>query len=165
MGDKLYILNKSDIDNKLTRLAYEIIERNVEATQLTLAGIFPNGGAITNRLQQLIEQLSTIKVTTLSISLNKKSPAEITLEPSINKASDTIIIVDDVSMTGKTILYALQPFLQLNPQKIQTLVLVERQQKNFPIHSDYVGLHISTTLQETIIVEQDNGILTGAYLI
>ncbi len=165
MDDKLYILNKADIENKLTRLAYEIIERNVEATQLTLAGIFPNGGAITSRLQQLIEQFSTLKVNTLTISLNKKSPAEIGLEPNINEASDTIIIVDDVSMTGKTILYALQPFLQLKPTKIQTLVLVERQQKNFPIHSDYVGLHISTTLQETIIVEQDNGVLTGAYLI
>jgi pyrimidine operon attenuation protein / uracil phosphoribosyltransferase len=165
MGDKLYILNKAAIDNKLRRLAYEIIERNIDVHQITLAGIFPNGGAITTRIKQLIEQFSAIKINTLTITLNKKTPDVITLDPSITKASDNIIIVDDVSMTGKTILYALQPFLQMAPQKIQTLVLVERQQKNFPIHSDYVGLHISTTLQEMIIVEQDNGILSGAYLI
>jgi pyrimidine operon attenuation protein/uracil phosphoribosyltransferase len=75
------------------------------------------------------------------------------------------VVADDVSMTGKTMLYALQPFLKDKPKKIQTLVLVERQLKNFPVQSNFVGLHISTTLQEQIIVEQEQGRLTNAYLI
>jgi pyrimidine operon attenuation protein/uracil phosphoribosyltransferase len=69
-----------------------------------------------------------------------------------------------VANTGKTLLYSLQPFLSSHPKKIQTLVLVERTHKLFPVKSDYVGLSVATTLQENIIVEVVNGEITGAFL-
>jgi pyrimidine operon attenuation protein/uracil phosphoribosyltransferase len=74
------------------------------------------------------------------------------------------IIVDDVVNSGKTLLYSVKPFLEFQPKKIQTLVLVERSHNNFPVQSDYVGLSISTTLQEHIFVEVQGDEITGAYL-
>jgi pyrimidine operon attenuation protein/uracil phosphoribosyltransferase len=72
--------------------------------------------------------------------------------------------VDDVSNTGKTLLYALKPFLSAQPKKIQTLVLVERSHKLFSIQPDYVGLSINTTLQEHISVQVSEGEIEGAWL-
>jgi len=69
-----------------------------------------------------------------------------------------------VANSGKTLLYALKPFLDYQPQKIQTLILVERSHKTFPIHPDYVGLSIATTLQEHIYVEVNSEEVLGAYL-
>ena len=75
-----------------------------------------------------------------------------------------VIIVDDVADTGRTMLYALKPFLDTHPRKIQTLVLVERSHKLFPIQNDYVGLSLTTTLQEHIAVETEGGEIRGAWL-
>ena len=75
-----------------------------------------------------------------------------------------IIIIDDVTNSGKTLLYALKPFLEYYPRKIQTLVLVERSHKTYPIHPDYVGLSLATTLQDHIYVEVKDNEITGAYL-
>ena len=75
-----------------------------------------------------------------------------------------IIVVDDVSNTGKTLLYAFKPFLQYQPKKIQTLVLVERSHKLFAVQPDYVGLSVATTLQEHISVETKDDEITGAWL-
>jgi pyrimidine operon attenuation protein/uracil phosphoribosyltransferase len=75
-----------------------------------------------------------------------------------------IILVDDVANSGKTLLYALKPFLAFHPKKIQMLVLVERSHNSFPVHPDYVGLSVSTTLQEHIYVEVEEGKIAGTYL-
>ncbi|MEJ7769041.1 MAG: phosphoribosyltransferase family protein, partial [Chitinophagaceae bacterium] len=76
-----------------------------------------------------------------------------------------IILIDDVTNSGKTLLYALKPFLAHHPKKIQTLTLVERSHKLFPVSSDYVGISLATTLQEHIFVEVENGQVSGAYLV
>ena len=75
-----------------------------------------------------------------------------------------VIIVDDVVNSGKTLLYSVKPFLEFQPKKIQTLVLVERSHNNFPVHPDYIGLSLSTTLLEHIFVEVQGDEVTGAYL-
>jgi pyrimidine operon attenuation protein/uracil phosphoribosyltransferase len=76
----------------------------------------------------------------------------------------TIILIDDVTNSGKTLLYALKPFLECYPKKIQTLVLVERSHKAYPIHPDYVGLRLATTLLDHVCVEFDGGEITGAFI-
>ena len=76
-----------------------------------------------------------------------------------------IILIDDVTNSGKTMLYALQPLLPFYPKEIQTLALVERSHKAFPIHTDYVGISLATTLQDHIYVEVDGDRVTGAYII
>ena len=88
----------------------------------------------------------------------------VSFDQSMPFENKVIIIVDDVANTGRTMLYALKPFLQAHPKKIQTLVLVERSHKLFPIQTDYVGLSITTTLQEHIAVETEGDEITGAWL-
>ena len=75
-----------------------------------------------------------------------------------------VILVDDVSNSGRTLTYALKPFLQSHPKKIQTLVLVERRHTAFPVQPDYVGLSVATTLQEHIYVEVEGDDVVGAWM-
>jgi pyrimidine operon attenuation protein/uracil phosphoribosyltransferase len=75
-----------------------------------------------------------------------------------------VIIVDDVSNSGKTLTYALKPILSFSPRKVQTLVMVERSHRKFPVHPDYVGLSLSTFLHEHIYVEVEGNQVTGAYV-
>lgn len=159
-----YILDRAAIAAKIERMAYEIAEQNSGIASLVLAGIADNGLVIAKKLEEKLKAILPVDITIISISLNKKKPEAITISPEINLDSKTIIITDDVSMTGSTMMYALKPLLNTHPKKIQTLVLVERQQKLFPMHSDYVGLHISTSLDDLIIVEMEGEELTGAYL-
>jgi pyrimidine operon attenuation protein/uracil phosphoribosyltransferase len=90
------------------------------------------------------------------------------LETSLDKEIDfddrTIIVVDDVANSGRILLYALKHFLLYQPKSIQTLVLIERSHKLFPIQTDYVGLSIATTLQEHITVKTEGDKITGAWL-
>ncbi|MBP9797345.1 MAG: phosphoribosyltransferase, partial [Chitinophagales bacterium] len=75
-----------------------------------------------------------------------------------------IVLVDDVSNSGRTLIHAIKPFLELAPHKIQIAVLVERTHKKFPIQPDFVGLSLSTTLQEhiTVIISKEGE--EGIYL-
>jgi pyrimidine operon attenuation protein/uracil phosphoribosyltransferase len=75
-----------------------------------------------------------------------------------------VILIDDVANSGSTMLYALKPLLLSYPKKIQTLALVERTHKSFPIDVDYVGLSISTNLDEHINVEVESGEVGGAWI-
>ena len=75
-----------------------------------------------------------------------------------------MILVDDVSNSGRTLLYALKPLLDVHPRRIQTLVLVERMHKLFPVKPDYVGLSVATASQDYIRVEIEEGEIIGAYV-
>ena len=104
-------------------------------------------------------------VSIVSVSINKHHPKEVILSQQIDFNDKVVIIVDDVVSSGKTLLYSIKPFLEFHPKKIQTLVLVERSYKNFPVTPDYVGISIATTLQDHIFVEVKNDEVTGAYLV
>ena len=105
-----------------------------------------------------------IQTELITIVLDKHAPKEVTLSKEIDFTGKVIIVIDDVANSGKTLLYALKPFLAYQPKKIQTLVLVERSHKTFPVHPDYVGLSIATTLQEHIYVEVDDKDVLGAFM-
>jgi pyrimidine operon attenuation protein / uracil phosphoribosyltransferase len=96
--------------------------------------------------------------------MDKKKPMEIRLNKDVELDGKVVIIVDDVANSGKTLLYSMKPFLQHHPKKIQTLVLVARSHKTFPVHADYVGLCVATTLEEHIYVEVEKEEIVGAYL-
>lgn len=159
-----YILDQPAIDLKIRRMALEIAERNIDAEEIILAGIESNGIVIAEKLLPLLQPVFPGKLEIITINMDKKHPQKITLG-GIPKLDDTVvIIVDDVANSGKTLTYALKPFLEFFPKKIQTLVLVDRTHKAFPIQPDYVGFSLSTTLQDYIDVEVKNGVLTGAYV-
>jgi pyrimidine operon attenuation protein/uracil phosphoribosyltransferase len=164
VAEKKYILSKSDAEIKLQRMAYEIVERNAEETEIILAGIKDNGLIIANKLKFFLQPLFATTIPVLEISINKKMPDVIAVSPEYDMNDKVVIIVDDVVNSGKTLLYALKPFLSFHPKKIQTLVLVERTHKMFPVTSDYVGLSLATTLQENIVVEVEVTEIAGAYM-
>ncbi|MBS1934091.1 MAG: phosphoribosyltransferase [Bacteroidetes bacterium] len=161
---KNYILTEEVIKRKLERLAYEILENNVGEENLILVGIRESGSVIAMNIEKILHEISTIKTECLTATLDKKFPKEVTFSKNISFDDKVIIIIDDVSNSGKTLLYALKPFLDFHPKKIQALVLVERTHKAFPVKPDYVGLSIATTLQEHIYVESGNGVVKGAWL-
>ena len=75
-----------------------------------------------------------------------------------------VVLIDDVANSGRTMLYALKPLLNTYPKKIQTLALVERTHKSFPVDMDYTGLSVSTNLDEHIYVEEKDGEILGAWI-
>jgi pyrimidine operon attenuation protein/uracil phosphoribosyltransferase len=164
MPDRKYILNEEVVTRKLQRMAYEIVENNLDESKVILAGIRENGTVIAKYIEKIISEISSLKAELITISLDKRVFKEVKLDKDIDFNNQVVVIIDDVVNSGRTLLYALKPFLQFQPKKIQTLVLVERTHKNFPVQADYVGLSISTTLQEHITVEVDGEKITGAYL-
>lgn len=150
---KVKILDTLQIDQKLNRLAYEVYENNFSEKELLIVGIDGNGYKVANHLCEKLKKISPIKITLGKIKLNKDKPWE--GEPIIDfeeKAfvNKTVILVDDVLNSGKTLMYTVKLFLDKPVKKINTVILVDRSHTSFPVKADYFGLRLSTTLQEHI---------------
>jgi pyrimidine operon attenuation protein/uracil phosphoribosyltransferase len=162
---KNYFLDGATAEKKLRRMAYEILENNAEEDEIILVGIRESGRVVARNIQQMLGEISEIKTEMITVSLEKKNPGSVTLSKNVDFNNKVIIVIDDVANSGKTLLYTMKPFLEFHPKKIQTLVLVERTHKMFPIKPDYVGLSIATTLQEHIYVEVEGEKVKGAYML
>ncbi len=162
--EKNYILNREIAARKLKRMAFEILENNFGEKGFILAGIRESGTAIAKTIQDLLKEIAGIPTELITVSLDKKNPQEVTLSSYPEMQDRVIILIDDVCNSGKTLLYAIKPFLDSHPKKIQTLVLVERSYNAFPVRPDYVGLSVATTLQEHIYVDVEKGLVEGAWL-
>ena len=164
MEHKKQIMTAEVANRKLRRMALQVAEQNYNATQLILIGIKANGIVIAEKIRQYLKEVFTGEVLVLELSLDKKNPLKITLSADIDFNDKTIVLIDDVANSGRTMLYALKPLLQQLPQKIQTLALVERTHKTFPVDVDYVGFSISTTTDEHIEVEVADGQVAGVWI-
>lgn len=162
--EKKYILTKEVAEKKLRRMAFEIIENNIDEKEMILAGIRESGSVVARVIQKMLGEVSSIKTELITVTLDKKKPADVSLSKKIDFTDKVIVVIDDVSNSGKTLLYALKPFIEYHPKKIQTLVLVERTHTSFPVRPDYVGLSIATTIQDHIFVEVKDESIGGAYL-
>ncbi len=143
-------------------MALEIAERNSDKTGIILIGIKENGIFIAAKIEMYLKEVFAGEVKTIALSINKKAPAEITLSEETDLKGKMIILADDVANSGRTMLYALKPLLDHYPAQIETLALVERTHKLFPVALNYVGLSVSTAADENIVVTVDNGDVTGA---
>jgi len=149
------LLDHRQIDQKIKRLAIEILEQNYNELEIILAGINNNGVGFA---KMLMKELVGITDKTITLTALKLSPAdplskEVTIGIDKEELTDkVIIIVDDVANTGRTIFYAYKPLLEILPKKIQVAVLVDRKHKSFPIKVDYVGLSLFTTMHDNIDV-------------
>ena len=161
---KNLVLDAEQIRRKIKRMSLEVAEQNLEEKELIIAGIAGNGEVVAKALIKELNKLSVFKTIFMTIQLNKKDPLRVSLNNSSDFSEKVVLIVDDVANTGRTMLYALKPFLEKYPKKIQTLVLVERSHKLFPVETDFTGLSIATTLQEHIAVETEGESITGAWL-
>jgi pyrimidine operon attenuation protein/uracil phosphoribosyltransferase len=151
------VLNKEQIAQKINRIAYQILEDNLDEKEVVLAGIWDRGYKLALRLKAVLEEIATFKVTMLRIDLEKLN-SKLVASTDLDEADWTgkvIILVDDVLNSGKTLAYGLGVFLNTPHKKIRTVVLVDRSHKIFPIATDFVGLQLATILKEHVDVVLD----------
>ncbi|MDZ7880791.1 MAG: phosphoribosyltransferase family protein [Saprospiraceae bacterium] len=150
------ILDKQQILRKIQRLTVEILERNFGEKEIILVGINRNGLAMASLLGKEFEGRTTTKVTLTQLHINPAKPLEgsVFVDMPLNDINNKVVIlIDDVANTGRTFFYAIRPFLDAMPKKVEVAVLVDRKHKSFPIQPDYVGLSLATTLKENIDVQ------------
>lgn len=153
MSAKVKILNTIEIKQKLNRLAYQVYENNFEEKSLLIAGIDGNGFKMAGMLAEKLKEISTLKITLGKISLDKDEPWLKEAKTDFSEkdfANKTVILVDDVLNSGKTLIYAVKSFLDKPVKKLNTVVLVDRSHKRYPVKADFVGLSLSTTMQDRI---------------
>lgn len=162
--ERILILDKDRIARKLKRMAYQVWEHNSNAEAVTLVSVKGGGDIVAENLKTILEQISPLKVEHVTVKMNKRKPLteDIVLESELSGKS--LVVVDDVANSGRTLMYALKPLLQFDLKKMLIAVLVDRRHKSFPITPDIIGHSVATTLQEHIEVETEGREVTGAYL-
>ncbi|PZX60236.1 pyrimidine operon attenuation protein/uracil phosphoribosyltransferase [Algoriphagus ratkowskyi] len=149
------VLNHQQIKKKITRMAYEIYERNLNSKGVVLAGISGMGRILSDLLAAELKAISPLSIEQTEVILDKVHIAseEVKLTRDIDLQGKTLILVDDVLNTGKTLVYAMKPFLDEELYKMEIAVLVNRSHGLFPVRPDYTGFELSTTLNEHIKVD------------
>ena len=161
---KKEVVDAVTMKRALTRISYEIIERNKGIQDIVLVGIKTRGIYIAQRLAERLKQLEDIDVPVgeLDITLYRNDVKDME-EPELHSSDvpvsiegKEVILVDDVLYTGRTIRAAMDAVMDLGrPRKISLAVLVDRGHRELPIRADYVGKNIPTSKTEEIIVEME----------
>lgn len=155
----MQILNQYQIEQKIHRLAIEILENNLNSSEIILAGINNNGYRFAEMMIESLGSRTDKKLSLASIKLNPAAPISqpVTIDlPSDYLCGKSVIIIDDVANTGRTLFYAFKVLMDVLPEKVEIAVLVDRKHKSFPVKVDYVGLSLATTLQENIDAKLTN---------
>ena len=161
---KKEVVDAVTMKRALTRISYEIIERNKGIQDIVLVGIKTRGIYIAQRLAERLKQLEDIDVPVgeLDITLYRDDVKDME-EPELHSSDvpvsiegKEVILVDYVLYTGRTIRAAMDAVMDLGrPRKISLAVLVDRGHRELPIRADYVGKNIPTSKTEEIIVEME----------
>jgi pyrimidine operon attenuation protein/uracil phosphoribosyltransferase len=159
---KARILDTISIQRALNRIAHQILERNPKISELAFVGIRSRGVPLAHRLAAIIKGIEgkTIPVGILDITLYRDDMATIAAHPVVRKTEipfsitdKTLILVDDVLYTGRTIRAALDALIDFGrPKSIQLAVLIDRGHRELPIHADYVGKSVPTAANELVDV-------------
>ena len=161
-GKKNKIMDQKHIQKTIKRISYQIYETNSEENELVLAGIKENGLELATRIQKELKKISDLDVVLIKIKMDKKNPRDkISMSQSISFCENkSVVVVDDVLNTGRTLIYAVKKFLSIKLKRIQTAVLVNRNHKNFPIKGDFKGISLSTSIKEHVNVRfgKDEGV-------
>lgn len=148
------ILDASKIEHCTQRITYQIYESNIDYDQIVLVGIKDNGFIYAEKIKKYLEEISPLSVQLIALQMDKKKPRE---SIKINAELDTlsqasVVLVDDVLNTGKTLLYAVKHLLEVPLKQLKTVVLVDRNHKKFPVKADFKGISLSTSLNEHVEV-------------
>ena len=150
------ILTDTQISQKINRLGHQLLEDCFEQSEIFIGGIVGNGVELANRLAEIIQANSDVKVHLFEIQINKSEPWSEPITLSMDRQSlknGYIVLVDDVLNSGKTMQYALTKILDFPTRAIKTVALVDRKHRRFPIKADFVGLSLSTTLKDRVEVQ------------
>lgn len=173
LGRKL--LGADDVRRAIARIAHEIVERNRGTEDLVLVGLRTRGVPIARRLQERIREfegrevpLGELDITLYRDDVHRRGPKA--LQPTaipVDISDKTVVLVDDVLFTGRTIRAALDALIDLGrPKSIQLVCLVDRGHRELPIRPDYVGKNLPTSSSEQVKVHlaeidgQDEVVLT-----
>ena len=157
---KTLILDNQQIHQKLNRLAYQVFEANYQEDEIIIAGIEPNGALLASRLTKILKDISGKKIGLATLKVNKDNPllSELVCEKGgCEFAGKSVVLVDDVLNTGRTMIYGVKYFLEYPIKQLSTVILIDRDHKLFPVRADYIGLSLSTNLQEHVLVEMKEG--------
>lgn len=153
------VVDDITMNRAITRITYEIIERNKELNQVVLAGIKTRGVHLAHRIQKRLAQLEQIDIPVAEIDTkpfrdDKKSQEEDTTLIPVDITNRQVILIDDVLYTGRTIRAAIDNLVSHGrPSRVSLAVLVDRGHRELPIRTDYIGKNIPTSRTEEIIVE------------
>lgn len=155
------ILNREEIQQKVTRISYQIYETFVDENEIIIAGIAKNGFVFAEKLANELSKISDLKVTLCEVYINKQNPQnEVTTSiPREEYQNKGLVLVDDVLNSGTTLIYGVKHFLDVPLKKFKTAVLVDRNHKKYPVKADFKGISLSTSLHEHVQVvfeENDN---------
>ena len=154
------ILDNESVNKKIDRITHQIIEENFNEKELIIIGISKNGFLLAQKITKLLNQLNkSMKVELTELLINKNNPLKnsIELKPNLSCENKKVILIDDVLNSGRTLMHAASFVINLGIKKMNTIVLVDRRHRLFPIKADWVGLTLSTTIQEHIRVDFKKG--------
>ena len=174
--NKKILMDSKSVERSITRLSHEILERNENSKNIVLIGIHNRGVPLAERIQKRIYSINGMKLPTgsLDITFHRDDYRERLVIPQV-KGSDipfslegkTVILVDDVIYTGRTIRAAMDELNSFGrAAKVQLSVLIDRGHRELPIKADYVGKNIPTHEGEHVnvtLIEADN--IDSVYLI
>lgn len=152
------IIDGVTMQRAITRITYEIIERNKSLEQVILAGIKTRGVFIAKRIQERLKALEGIEVPVAELDTKPfrddvKGEEDTTIMP-VDVTGRDVILIDDVLYTGRTIRAAIDNLVSLGrPARVALAVLVDRGHRELPIRADYVGKNLPTSSSEEVIVE------------
>ena len=152
------ILNTDQIKKIVKRIAYQIHENNLECQEIILIGVQKNGYVLAEKINKELKQISKSSIELIAIKINKKNPLD-EIELDCKKEylkNKTIVLVDDVLHTGKTLIYCVKHLLDVTPNNFNTVVLIDRNHKKFPIKVDFKGISLSTFISDHVEVVFDN---------
>jgi pyrimidine operon attenuation protein/uracil phosphoribosyltransferase len=150
------ILTNTQIRQKLNRIAYQIAEHNFQQQKLIILGIADSGYYMASILEKECKALIEGEIILGKIKLDKKNPMDVPVEPDFAPellAGAAVILVDDVLESGRTMAFAVKYVLNAPVSSLSVAVLLDRMHPKYPIRADYVGLTLSTTIEERIQVE------------
>ena len=159
---KKTILDADAIRRSLVRISHEIVEKNKGVENVVLVGIRTRGVPLAQRLAEQVAEIEGVKVPvgSLDITLYRDDLSTLAYNPIVKETEldfdingKTVILVDDVLFTGRTIRCALDDLIDMGrPKAIQLAVLVDRGHRELPIRADYVGKNVPTSTSETVDV-------------
>jgi len=161
LREKAQVLDDAALDRALTRIAHEILERNGGAKDLAFVGLRTRGVTLAQRLNAKIAAIdgAQLPVGTLDITLYRDdldmrgAPVIRGTDIPFSIKNKTVVLVDDVLYTGRTIRAALDALIDLGrPQSIQLAILIDRGHRELPIRPDYIGKNLPTSRRESVAV-------------
>lgn len=156
MSKKTIVLDHDRVQRKLRRIAHQLFEENHAESGIVLVGVVPRGQLLAQRLAAILKEIKGPTTQVVALELDKDRPLEKPVKLSIapeELKGKVVVLVDDVLMSGRTLMYAAAFLVQVPLKKLTTIALVDRLHRTFPIRADIVGLTLSTNLQEHISVE------------